>query len=151
MKFEQSIMVPTSRSKLWDLLMDVARLGRCFPGVEQVTSQDGQNYQGAMKVRVGPVRLTVEGTIVVLDRDQDRWHASLRLEGSDRRVGGGVRGTLDMDLQEVSTEETELVIHSEMSFMGKLGELGQTVVRRKADKVIQEFARNLKQDAASRP
>ena len=32
MKIERRLVVPTGRSKLWDLLMDVARVGRCFPG-----------------------------------------------------------------------------------------------------------------------
>ena len=149
MKIERRLVVPTGRSKLWDLLMDVARVGRCFPGVEQVTPQDNQSYQGTMRVRVGPVSLNMAGTITVLEQDRDRWHASLRLEGADRRIGGAVRGTMDMDLMELSPEETELAITSDVSFMGKLGELGQPVIRRKADSVIQEFAQNLRQEAAS--
>ena len=117
--------------------------------VEQVTPQDNQSYQGTMRVRVGPVSLNMAGTITVLEQDRDRWHASLRLEGADRRIGGAVRGTMDMDLMELSPEETELAITSDVSFMGKLGELGQPVIRRKADSVIQEFAQNLRQEAAS--
>ena len=149
MKIERRLVVPTGRSKLWDLLMDIARVGRCFPGVEQVTPQDNQSYQGTMRVRVGPASLNMAGTITVLEQDRDRWHASLRLEGADRRIGGAVRGTMDMDLIELSPEETELAITSDVSFMGKLGELGQPVIRRKADSVIQEFAQNLRQEAAS--
>lgn len=149
MKIEQRLVVPASRAKLWDLLLDVARVGRCFPGVEQVTALDDQRYQGTMRVRVGPVGLTMAGTIVVLERDRDRWHASLRLEGSDRRIGGGVHGTMDMDMVELSPQETELAITGDVSFLGKLGELGQPVVRRKADSVIQEFAQNLRKEASS--
>ena len=149
MKMEQRLVLPTSRGKLWDLLLDVARVGQCFPGVEKVTAQDDKSYEGLMRVRVGPVTLNIAGTIVVLEQDKDRWHASLRVKGSDRRVGGAVQGTMDMDLVELSPEETELLITSDVSFLGKLGELGQPVIRRKADSVIQEFTRNLRQAAAS--
>ncbi len=149
MKIEQRLVVPTGRDKLWGLLMDVARVGRCFPGAEQVTALDDRSYQGTMRVRVGPVSLNMTGTIVVLEQDKECWHASLRLDGADRRVGGAVRGTMALDLRELSPEETELVIDSDVSFLGKLGELGQPVIRRKADSVIQEFARNLRQAAAS--
>ena len=149
MKMEHRLVLPASRDKLWDLLLDVARVGQCFPGVEEVTAQDDQTYKGLMRVRVGPVSLNMAGTIVVLEQDKDRWHASLRIEGSERRVGGSVQGTMDMDLAEISQGETELLITSNVSFLGKLGELGQPVIRRKADSVVQEFTRNLMQAADS--
>ena len=100
-----------------------------------------------MKVRVGPVSLRIAGTIQVVERDQEAWRASMRLEGGDRRVGGGVRGTLNLSLNEVSPNETEVAISSDVTFMGKLGELGQTVIRRKADSVIEDFASNLAREA----
>ena len=150
MRIEQRLLVPSTRGDLWNLLLDLDRVGRCFPGVERVTPLDEDSYRGEMRVRVGPVSLNISGTIVVLERDKTRWHASLRLEGADRRVGGAVRGTMDMDLIEVSPEETELLIRSDVSFLGKLGELGQPVIRKKADSVIREFAQNLKLEAASR-
>ena len=89
MKFERSLVVPVGREKLWDLVMDVVRVGKCFPGVEQVTAQDDQRYEGMMRVRVGPVTLNMAGTILVLEQDRERWHASMRLEGhgpQDRRL-----------------------------------------------------------------
>ena len=150
MKLQQRVVVSTNRSNLWDLLMDVERVGRCFPGVEQVTTQDNQTYQSAMRVRVGPVSLNVAGTLVVVERDRDRWRASLRLQGADRRVGGAVHATVVMDLTELSPEETELAITSDVSFLGKLGELGQPVIQRKTNSVFQEFASNLKREAAAR-
>ena len=149
MKLEQRLSVPTSAGKLWDLLMDVARVGRCFPGVEQVTPLDDYSYQGVIRVRVGPVILNMSGTIVMLEQDAGSWHASLRLEGTDRKIGGAVNGTMYMDLRELSPEETELVISGDVSFLGKLGELGQPVIRRKADSVIRDFAENLRQEAAA--
>ena len=149
MKFEQRQVVSASRDKLWDLLMDLPRVGQCFPGVDQVTAVDDQRYQGTMRVRVGPVSLSVSGTIQVVERDNDRWHASMRLDGADRRVGGAVQATMVMDLKELSGEETELVVNSDVSFMGKLGELGQPIMRRKADSVMREFIHNLGRELAS--
>ena len=39
--------------------------------------------------------------------------------------------------------QTELQIHTESSIMGKLGEFGQAVMRKKADQMVEEFARNM--------
>jgi carbon monoxide dehydrogenase subunit G len=41
-----------------------------------------------------------------------------------------------------------LVVTSDISFLGMLGEMGQPVIRKKADSVIQEFARNLGRELA---
>ena len=149
MKLEQHLRVPGNRAQVWDLLMDMARVGRCFPGVEQVTMVDQDNYRGTVRFRVGPATLNFSGSILVLERDRDRWHASMRLDGADRRVGASVRAAMVMDLVEAASQETELVIASDISFLGKLGELGQPVIRKKADSVIQEFARNLGWELAS--
>ena len=147
MKFESTITVPAQREAVWDVLMDLSRVGRSFPGVEDLEALDDGSYRGTMKVRVGPVSLRIAGTIQILERDRDQWSASMRVEGGDRRVGGGVRGTLDLSLNEVSANQTEVAMSSEVTFIGKLGELGQTVIRRKADSVIQDFASNLAREA----
>ena len=155
MKLEQRLRVSGNRAQVWDLLMDMARVGRCFPGAEQVTMVDQDNYQGAVRFRVGPASLNLSGKIQVLERDRDRWHAAMRLDGADRRVGGAVHANMAMDLVELAPQETEVVVTSDISFLGKLGELGelgQPVIRKKADSVIQEFARNLGRElAASAP
>ena len=150
MKMDKTFLVPARRAAVWDVLMDLSRVGRAFPGVEELETLDDDSYRGAMRVRVGPVSLRIAGTIRILERDRERWTASLSLEGGDRRVGGGVRGAMRLVLNEVSDNETEVAMSSDVTFVGKLGELGQTVIRRKADSVVQEFASNLAREAGGR-
>ena len=149
MKIEKSLSVPTSLDELWDLLMDIPRVGSCFPGVGQVTSLDDGRYQGNMRIRVGPVSLNLAGTISLIEQDWERRLASLRVEGSDRRLGASVNGTVSMELKQLSPRETELAVVTDVSFLGKLGELGQPVLRRKVDEVVQEFAKNLLREVTS--
>ena len=96
MKIEKSLSVPTSVDELWDLLMDIPRVGRCLPGVVQVTALDDGKFQGEMRIRVGPVSLNIAGTISLVEQDRERRRASLRVEGSDRRLGALVKGTISM-------------------------------------------------------
>ena len=115
-----------------------------------MTAVDDQSYQGTMHVRVGPVRLSVSGIIQIIERDNDRWHALYNAWMEP--TAGWVeqyRATMGMDLEELSAGETELVVSSDVSFMGKLGELGQPIMRRKADSVMQEFIQNLGLELAS--
>ena len=135
------------RPQLWDLLLDVERVAKCFPGAQEVVPNEDGSYSGSLKVRVGPVSLGMSGNLVILEADREAWQALLQVEGSDRRVGGSVRGRLTMRLNDLSSEETELALSSDLTFMGKLGEMGQPLIRKKAETTMEEFTRNLVAEA----
>lgn len=143
MNFQQRCTVPASREELWDLLVDVPQVARCIPGVTQVDRLEGNGYKGTMNLQVGPIRLSLEGSVIIEEQDRDGWRASMRAEGMDRKVGGGLKAVLQMSLEENGPTATELVITTNVSFLGKLGEFGQPIIRRKADAILQEYARNL--------
>ena len=148
MNFEHHSSVPVARPLLWDLLLDVERVAKCFPGAKEVVPNDDGSYSGSLRVRVGPVSLGINGNLTILEADREAWQALLQVEGADRRVGGSVRGRLTMRLNDISAEETELSLSSDLTFMGKLGEMGQPLIRKKAETTMEEFTRNLAAEAA---
>ena len=119
------------------------RVAKSFPGAQQVVPNGDGSYSGALRVRVGPVSLGMSGSLTILEANREEWQAMLQVEGSDRRVGGSVRGKLTLRLEDVSPQETELVLSSDLTFMGKLGEMGQPLIRKKAETTMAEFTRNL--------
>jgi carbon monoxide dehydrogenase subunit G len=46
--------------------------------------------------------------------------------------------------------QTDVEIRTDANVMGKLGEFGQSVIRKKADQIVQEFANNLSAAVAAR-
>ena len=142
MKLESSCVVPASAATTWDFLMDVEAAARCVPGVVEVATEDGR-YRGTLKARVGPMSISLSGTVKVEEQDSSQGRARYVVEASDRRIGGGVKTEMLVQLKPASSTETELVIETDTTFMGRLGELGQPVIRRKAKSTIEEFARNL--------
>ena len=149
MKMENRCLVPADRAATWALVMDIPRAAACVPGVQEVTAED-DGYRAVMRVRVGPISLDLAGTIRVLGGDEEKGEARFLVEASDRRVGGGVRTNISMQLSPQPDGQTELTIVSDTNFMGRLGELGQPIIRRKANTTMQEFARNLAQQASNR-
>ena len=71
--------------------MDIPRVATCLPGVEGVEQVDGDTYQGTLKVRVGPISLSLQGKIILEEKNHDDWRAELRAEAEDRRVAGAMR------------------------------------------------------------
>lgn len=150
MHFENRARVPASREALWAFLMDITQIGTCIPGVEEVRELDADNYLGVMKVRVGPIGLRFEGKMAVAERDTTQWRAVMKAEGADKRAGGAVKATITMTLQGISPTETELLVVTEANVMGKIGEFGQPVMRKKADSIMKEFADNIGKRVAGR-
>lgn len=143
MTFTQECVIPAERERLWDVLMDVPTVGRCVPGVETIEAVNGSAYRGGLKVQVGPIRLSLEGTITVEEADRNAWRARMRAEANDRRLGGGIRARLSLTLAPVEAG-TRVQIDTDLTVLGKIGEFGQPVIRRKADTLLGEFARNLR-------
>ncbi|MFQ5850945.1 MAG: CoxG family protein [Candidatus Binatia bacterium] len=144
MKFNQRLVIPVAREPLWDFLMDIPRVAQSLPGVEKVDQIDSNTYQGTLKVRVGPISLNLQGKIIVEQRDREGWRAALRAEARDRMAAGAVRGKTSMELKELGASETELLVETDVNILGKIGEFGQPIIRKKADGMLQEFVENIR-------
>jgi uncharacterized protein len=140
--FTQQRVIPVAPERLWDFMMEVPKVALCVPGVEAVEAVDGSAYRGSLKVQVGPIRLSLEGTITVEAQDRNAWQARMRAEANDRRLGGGIRGRLSLTLAPTEAG-THLTIETDLAILGKIGEFGQPVIKKKANALLAEFARNL--------
>jgi len=144
MKFNQRAVIAVAREPLWDFLMDVPKVAQSLPGVEKVEQLDPDTYQGTLKIRVGPISINLQGKIIVEQRDRDNWRATLRADASDRLAAGAIRAKTSMELKDLSATETELLVDTDVSIMGKIGEFGQPIIRKKADTMLKEFVENIK-------
>ena len=149
MKLENRCLVPADIQRTWDLLMDIPRVAACVPGMEEVVQEEDGSYKASMRVRVGPMGLTLAGTLQVLEQDPSKGEARFLIEASDRKVGGAVRADLLIQLRSDDGNQTELVLNTDTTFIGRLGELGQPLIRRKANNTMEEFARNLAQQLSN--
>lgn len=133
-----------AREPLWEFLMDVPKVAQSLPGVESVTKIDDTTYEGLLKVRVGPIALNLAGKIIVEEQDKENWRAALRAEANDRRAAGAVKGKTTMILKEAGPGQSELVVETDVNILGKIGEFGQPIIRKKADSMLKEFVENIK-------
>jgi carbon monoxide dehydrogenase subunit G len=149
-KFTQTAQIPVARERLWDFLMDVPTVAKSLPGVEAVTQIDDTTYQGALKVRVGPIALNLQGKIILEEQSKENWRAALRAEAKDRMAAGAVNGKTSMTLKEIGSEQTELLVETDVNILGKIGEFGQPLIRKKADSMLKEFVENIKKQLAGK-
>lgn len=150
MKFTQNAQIPVAREPLWNFLMDVPKVAQSLPGVESVSQIDDTTYEGALKVRVGPIALNLKGKIVLEEKDKQNWRAALRAEAKDRMAAGAVNGKTTMVLKEIASDQTELLVETDVNILGKIGEFGQPIIRKKADSMLKEFVENIRKQLATK-
>jgi uncharacterized protein len=127
--------------------MDLPVAARCVPGTRDV-APEGDGVRGTFDVRVGPVKLALAGIVAVESRDEQAGTARLRADAEDQRLGGAVRAFVDLAV--AGDAPTELRITSDVTILGRIGELGQPLIARQADKVLAGFADCLRRTVAPR-
>ena len=146
MRFENRERIPAPRERVWELLMDVPRAAGLMPGVGEVVAQDDGSYVATMTVKLGPVSLSLQGKVTLEVRDEENYHAVMRLEGTDRRVGGSATATIDVVLTSPQEGETQMDVVTDANLMGRLGQFGLPLIKKKAGATVTEFVRNLAND-----
>ncbi|GIT14105.1 MAG: hypothetical protein CM1200mP35_09250 [Chloroflexota bacterium] len=71
MKLENRFLVPANIQNTWDLIMDIPRVATCVPGMKEITVDEDGNYQASLRVKVGPMGLTLSGSLHIVE--QDSW------------------------------------------------------------------------------
>jgi carbon monoxide dehydrogenase subunit G len=140
---DQKVVVQAAPDKVWDFLMDIPAVSRCVPGVESFEKIDDDTFLGALKVKVGPIGVKLNGKVIVVERDRENFTSRMDVQAAEKRLNSAVTAHATLSLVPVSESVTEIHIHTESSILGKLGEFGQAVMRRKADQIVGEFAKNM--------
>ena len=81
MELNNEFRVAVPAAKTWQVLTDVERVAPCIPGA-QLLSVDGDDFTGAVKVKVGPITVSYKGDASFQEKDE----AAQRV-GQPRRLG----------------------------------------------------------------
>lgn len=149
MKFDQTIDLPgASPDRVWAFVMDIPSMAKCIPGCDGVEDLGNNHYKATVKIKVGPIGLSLASEISIVEKDEANRTASLLVEAADKRVGGAVKATMSMKLAPEG-DGTKLEVSTDANVMGRIGDFGQPIIRKKADQTLQEVAANLRKALAT--
>ena len=98
MQLEQSFTVAAPVEQAWALLLDIERIAPCMPGAT-LTSFAGDDFEGNVRVKLGPVSLTYAGKGRFLEKDDQARRMVMEASGRDNRGGGTAKATVTGTLQ----------------------------------------------------
>jgi uncharacterized protein len=142
-ELDNSFTVPVPPEQAWDVLLDVERIAPCMPGAS-VTSVEGDEIEGQVKVKLGPLSLTYKGTAKFTDKDQAGHAISIEATGKETRGSGTASATVRAILTPGDGAGRTLVsIHTSLNVTGKPAQFGRSLLPEVSGKLIQQFATNL--------
>jgi carbon monoxide dehydrogenase subunit G len=142
-ELNNSFTVPVPPEQAWDVLLDVERIAPCMPGAS-VTSVEGDEIEGQVKVKLGPLSLTYKGTAKFTDKDQASHTISIEATGKETRGSGTASATVQAKLTPgESAGQTLVSIHTSLNVTGKPAQFGRSLLPEVSGKLIQQFATNL--------
>ncbi len=143
MRVTREVEIASPAAALWELLWDVRRIVECLPGcVEAREVEPHRRYAARMAQKVGPISLSVPLDVKVVEAEEPH-RLALDAKGRDPLIGAEIVARVTLEV-ESRGEESLVRIDAEGRILGKLGGLGQGVIQRKAEEIIEEFGARLR-------
>ena len=139
-RIEERFTVKASPEVVWAFLIDPRRVVTCLPGAELSEVVDERTFDGAVRVKVGPVTVGYKGRVRLVEVDRAAWR--VRMEGEGRESGGAGSARLAMEsrLTPQPGGLTEVVVVSDVEVVGRLVQLGRGMIEQVSHQVFLQFA-----------
>ncbi len=142
-ELDNTFTVPVPPEQAWDVLLDVERIAPCMPGAS-VTSVEGDQIEGQVKVKLGPLSLAYKGTAKFTDKDQDNHKIAIEATGKETRGAGTASAHVQASLTPgEAAGSTVVAIHTSLNVTGRPAQFGRSLLPEVSGKLIAQFASNL--------
>ena len=147
MLLENHFSVPVPIDQAWSVLLDVQRVAPCMPGAT-LDSMSGDQFEGRVKVKVGPIAMSFKGTAQFVEKDPVGHRAVLQASGKEIGGTGTAKATMTMRLHDRGAA-SEVEITTDLAITGKAARFGRGVIADFAGRLVDQFASVLAGELAS--
>ncbi len=145
MELNNEFRVAVPAATTWAVLTDVDRVAQSLPGATLLTV-DGDEFTGAVKVKVGPITVSYRGEAAFLEKDAAAQRVVLKANGRETRGNGSAAATVTAQLKDEGGAGTLVSISTDLTISGKAAQFGRGVLADVSANLITQFAKNLEAD-----
>ncbi|HWD02168.1 MAG TPA: SRPBCC family protein [Amycolatopsis sp.] len=146
MDLSNTFTVDLPVGEAWRVLTDLERVAPCLPGATLLGVEDDV-YQGAVKIKVGPVSAKYQGTARFVEMDHHAHRAVLRAEGKDSGGQGNAAATITATLTTQGTG-TKVDVRTNLALSGRVAQFGRGVIADVTGKLLSQFVQRLEAEVA---
>src|SRR3984957_1337162 len=145
MKFSGELTVKAPRAAVYQKVRDARFFASCVDGVTDLSETAPDVYAAVFETKVAYMKFRFKVTVEVT-RAQDPDEIEAKVEGTPLGIVGRLTGVALTKLSDADVDGvpgTKIAYEVETALTGKLGSLGQPVLRSKAKEMERQFAARL--------
>jgi carbon monoxide dehydrogenase subunit G len=142
MRFSGDILVAAPPEAVFAKVRDARFFASCVEGVQDLNEIDPDHYTAVLETRVAYLKFKFNVAVEVVRTDPPR-EIEARIEGTPLGIVGRLTAS---SVTRLTRDEggTKVSYHVDAALTGKLGSLGQPVLRAKAKEMERQFAERMR-------
>ena len=146
---QRTVRLRASSDQAWSTLLDFAKVASWLAVVRDVREIEPlRRYTTVLEDRVGPFAMRADLSIDV-DADAAARSLHIRGAGEDRQIASRISATLDVTVRPES-EGCALDVKGRYEITGRVATLGAGAIRKKGEKVLDDFFSNAERELGAR-
>jgi carbon monoxide dehydrogenase subunit G len=142
MKIVGELSVRAPRTEVFDALEDARFFASCIDGVQELTEIDPTHYAAMFQTKIAYMTFKFAVTVEMTKVERPDLIES-KFEGKPMGMVGRLTATATTKLSD-DGEETRIAYEIDSTLTGKLGGMGQPVLKAKAKEMEKQFAARMK-------
>jgi uncharacterized protein len=127
MQIENSFAVKAAPDRVYEFLLDVNNVVHCVPGAELSEVVDPNTFKGKVRIKVGPVTVSYNGTARITSRDAATRTATLEAEGRETTGSGTAQATTVMAVA-ADGESSTVTLTTDFTVVGRVAQFGRGIM-----------------------
>jgi carbon monoxide dehydrogenase subunit G len=140
-RLEHQFSVNAPVDVVWRALLDPEKVAPCMPGAA-LTSVDGSDFTGNVKVKLGPISLQYKGSGSFVETDAESRVLRIHATGKDARGNGTAAADVVVTLSERDGSTVGAVV-TDLAITGRPAQFGRGLIGEVGGRILETFAQNL--------
>lgn len=147
MKLTNEFTVGADPETVWRTLLDMEGVAGCLPGATIEATDEENTYKGSMRIKIGPMSVSYNGTATLAEVDDEARRAVISLRAREARGQGTAMATIT-NAVEAADGGARVRAETDLHVTGAQARFGRGVMEDVAGRVMKEFASRLERQLA---
>lgn len=152
MKLGSSFVVPAEPARVFAHFLDPLSMRASIPGCAELDRVDDAHYRGRLVNEIAHVRFSAGFAAEITELREPREVRAV-LRGEDHKLGSSIKidALLAVQPDATATGSSRVDYRMDVALWGKIGRMGESIVRRRSQEVERQFVELFSQICASGP
>jgi carbon monoxide dehydrogenase subunit G len=132
---------------VWRALLDLERVAGCLPGATIRATADEGRFEGEMKVKMGPMTVTYDGSASLVEVDEAEHRAVISLRAREAKGQGTALATVTNRVEQEGPR-VRVQAETDLQVTGPQARFGRAIMEDVGNRVLGEFAKRLEAEIA---